>query len=62
MQGLEAYKYRGFLDCAKQIWVKEGPLAFYKGTIPRLWRVCLDVGTVFTLYSQITQLIHRFFV
>jgi len=61
MQGLDASKYNGFLDCAKKIWVHEGPLAFYKGTVPRLLRVCLDVGVVFTLYSQITKLIHRFF-
>jgi len=60
MQGLEASKYSGVIDCARKIWVHEGPLAFYKGTIPRLWRVCLDVGVVFTLYDQITRLMDQY--
>jgi len=62
MQSLNASMYKGTIDCAVQIWKKEGFLAFYKGTIPRLGRVCLDVGMVFMLYDQITQQIHRFFV
>ncbi len=44
MQGLEAAKYKSTLDCFMQIARKEGFFAFYKGTVPRLGRVCLDVG------------------
>jgi len=62
MQSLNASIYKSTLDCVIQIWKKEGPLAFYKGTLPRLARVCLDVGIVFMLYAQITDRIHRFFV
>jgi len=55
MQGLESSKYRNSLHCATEIWTKEGPMAFYRGTVPRLARVCLDVAIVFTLYEQISR-------
>ena len=51
MQGLEAHRYKNTWDCMKQIWVNEGPRAFYKGTVPRLSRVCLDVGITFVIYD-----------
>lgn len=47
MQGLEASKYKSTADCAMKIWKNEGPKAFYKGTVPRLSRVCLDVAITF---------------
>lgn len=31
--------------------------SFYKGTTPRLGRVCLDVAIVFTLYEKIMLLL-----
>jgi len=46
MQGLQAAEYKNTLDCAKQIMMKEGPKAFYKGATARLARVCLDVTAV----------------
>ncbi|KJE89683.1 hypothetical protein CAOG_08477 [Capsaspora owczarzaki ATCC 30864] len=53
MQGLDRHKYKNAWDCTKQIWKNEGFFAFYKGTTPRLGRVCLDVAIVFTLYERI---------
>ena len=41
MQGLDATRYKGTLDCAAQIMRNEGPRAFYKGATARLVRVCL---------------------
>jgi len=61
MQSLNASVYNGTIDCARQLWRNEGIRGFYRGTLPRLGRVCLDVGIVFMLYGQITKLIHRFF-
>jgi len=55
MQGLEAGRYNGSIDCAKQIWKNEGFLGFYKGTVPRLARVSLDVAIVMTLYGYISK-------
>ncbi|XP_043846451.1 tricarboxylate transport protein, mitochondrial-like [Dromiciops gliroides] len=58
MQSLEAYKYKNTIDCIAQIYKNEGLIAFYKGTIPRLSRVCLDVAIVFVLYEEIIKFLN----
>ncbi|XP_067014802.2 putative tricarboxylate transport protein, mitochondrial [Anabrus simplex] len=60
MQGLEASKYKNTWDCFKKIWLNEGPTAFYKGTVPRLGRVCLDVAITFMIYDSFMDLFNRF--
>lgn len=57
MQGLDAHKYNGTWDCVKKIAKHEGFKAFYKGTTPRLGRVCFDVAIVFTLYENVMKLL-----
>merc|ERR1719422_1451041 len=59
MQGLEAKKYKNTFDCARQILTKEGPAAFYKGTIPRMSRVVLDVGITFMIYDSFMELFNK---
>lgn len=59
MQGLEASKYKNTLDCIIKIWKYEGPKAFYKGTIPRLSRVCLDVAITFMIYDSFMDLFNK---
>ncbi|KAF7994714.1 hypothetical protein HCN44_004186 [Aphidius gifuensis] len=59
MQGLEASKYKSSLDCAVQVWKNEGPRAFYKGTVPRLGRVCLDVAITFMIYDSFMDLFKK---
>ncbi|XP_078041999.1 mitochondrial citrate transporter scheggia [Augochlora pura] len=59
MQGLEAAKYKSTVDCIIQIWKNEGPTAFYKGTLPRLSRVCLDVGITFMIYDSFMELFSK---
>lgn len=59
MQGLEAHKYKNTLDCAIQIFKHEGPRAFYKGTVPRLGRVCLDVGITFMIYDSFMEFFNK---
>lgn len=59
MQGLEAAKYKNTLDCAKQILIHEGPRAFYKGTIPRMSRVCLDVAITFMIYDSFMEMFNQ---
>ncbi|KAB0790964.1 hypothetical protein PPYR_02770 [Photinus pyralis] len=59
MQGLEAHKYKNTLDCAMQIWKNEGPAAFYKGTVPRLSRVCLDVAITFMIYDSFMEVFNK---
>lgn len=59
MQGLEAKKYKNTFDCAKQILVNEGPRAFYKGTIPRMSRVVLDVAITFMIYDSFMEVFNK---
>lgn len=59
MQGLEASKYKNSIDCIIQIWKNEGPGAFYKGTVPRLSRVCLDVAITFVIYDSFMEMFNR---
>ncbi|XP_076005643.1 tricarboxylate transport protein B, mitochondrial [Genypterus blacodes] len=58
MQGLEAHKYKSTLDCAAKILRHEGLAAFYKGTVPRLGRVCLDVAIVFIIYEEVVKVLN----
>lgn len=60
MQGLEARKYKSTIDCAVKIWQKEGFFAFYKGTVPRLSRVCLDVAITFMIYDSIMEMFNKY--
>lgn len=59
MQGLESKKYKNTLDCAIKIMQNEGPKAFYKGTVPRLSRVCLDVAITFMIYDKIIEMLNK---
>ncbi|KAK9753257.1 Mitochondrial carrier protein [Popillia japonica] len=59
MQGLEASKYKNIVDCFIKITKNEGPFAFYKGTLPRLSRVCLDVAITFMIYDSFMDLFNR---
>ncbi|PIO25661.1 hypothetical protein AB205_0001640, partial [Aquarana catesbeiana] len=59
MQGLEAHRYKSTLNCAYQILKYEGPKAFYKGTVPRLGRVCLDVAIVFIIYDEVVKVLNK---
>ncbi|XP_056319195.1 tricarboxylate transport protein B, mitochondrial [Danio aesculapii] len=59
MQGLEAHKYKNTMDCAMKIMRHEGPAAFYKGTVPRLGRVCLDVAIVFIIYEEVVKILNK---
>ncbi|KAL1131153.1 hypothetical protein AAG570_012390 [Ranatra chinensis] len=59
MQSLEASKYKGFVDCFSKILIQEGFTAFYKGTVPRLFRVGLDVAVTFMLYDTFMELFDK---
>ena len=61
MQGLEASKYRNSLHCVKEIFKNDGIRGFYKGTLPRLGRVCADVAIVMSLYEQINKVMDKIF-
>ena len=43
----------------RQILVNEGPRAFYKGTLPRMSRVVLDVGITFMIYDSFMEVFNK---
>ncbi|TFY54560.1 hypothetical protein EVJ58_g8790 [Rhodofomes roseus] len=54
MQSLEARQaYRNSFHCAYRIFTEEGLLRFWTGTTPRLARLVMSGGIVFTVYEQI---------
>uniref|UniRef100_A0A4X2MCC4 Tricarboxylate transport protein, mitochondrial n=1 Tax=Vombatus ursinus TaxID=29139 RepID=A0A4X2MCC4_VOMUR len=59
---LDAHMYKNTFGCFSQIHKSEGLMAFYKGTIPHLGRVCLDVAVVFVLYGEIIKFLNLIWV
>ncbi|PFH45635.1 hypothetical protein AMATHDRAFT_8874 [Amanita thiersii Skay4041] len=58
MQSLEARtQYRNSFHCAYRIFTEEGVLRFWTGTTPRLTRLVLSGGIVFTVYENIIRII-----
>ncbi len=58
MQTLEARtRYRNTFNCAATIFREEGVLAFWRGATPRLARLVLSGGIVFTVYEEIMSVL-----
>ncbi|KAH9031924.1 mitochondrial tricarboxylate transporter [Lactarius pseudohatsudake] len=58
MQSLEARaQYRNSLHCAYRIFTEEGLRRFWTGTTPRLARLVMSGGIVFTIYEKVIVLI-----
>ena len=53
MQSLRAkQQYRNALHCAYRIITEEGVLKFWNGTVPRLGRLVMSGGIIFTVYEK----------
>ncbi|KAI8872802.1 mitochondrial tricarboxylate transporter [Ramicandelaber brevisporus] len=59
-QSLEGHKYRNAFHCFTTILKVEGPLALWKGAVPRLGRLSMSGGIVFTAYEQCLRLFKYF--
>lgn len=58
MQSLDAPKqYRNSFHCGYRIFTEEGLLRFWTGTTPRLARLIMSGGIVFTVYENVIKLI-----
>ncbi|KJA22649.1 hypothetical protein HYPSUDRAFT_1084048 [Hypholoma sublateritium FD-334 SS-4] len=58
MQALDArVQYRNSFHCAYRIFTEEGIRRFWTGTTPRLTRLVLSGGIVFTIYENIIKII-----
>lgn len=60
LQGLNAHKYNGTIDCAKQIVRKEGFFGLYKGVKPRMARVAIEVSVTFASYNVIKSSVLKY--
>lgn len=59
LQGVDAHKYKGFLDCGAQIMKQDGFMGFYAGAKPRLARVILDVALTFSIFGALKRKIQQ---
>ncbi|KAG7529571.1 hypothetical protein FFLO_05543 [Filobasidium floriforme] len=60
MQSLEARtQYRNSAHCAYRIFTEEGIRRFWKGTTPRLARLSMSGGLVFTVYEAIYPMLDK---
>jgi solute carrier family 25 citrate transporter 1 len=60
MQSIEArHLYKNSFACAAQIAKNEGILTFWSGALPRLVRLMLSGGIVFTMYEKSIDLMDR---
>lgn len=58
MQSLEARQaYRNSFHCAYRIFTEEGILRFWTGTTPRLARLVMSGGIVFTVYEHVISML-----
>lgn len=59
MQSLQAKtEYRGTMHCFYRVFKEEGPLTFWKGATPRLGRLVLSGGIVFTIYEKVIAVLN----
>lgn len=47
--------YAGLADCAAQIWAQEGPAAFFKGVMPRVFRSGPQFGVTLLTYELLLE-------
>lgn len=60
MQSMEAKKlYKHSIDCASQLVRNEGVLTLWSGSLPRLVRLMLSGGIVFTMYEKSIETMAR---
>uniref|UniRef100_A0A2K5UQ08 Mitochondrial thiamine pyrophosphate carrier n=1 Tax=Macaca fascicularis TaxID=9541 RepID=A0A2K5UQ08_MACFA len=51
-------RYKGLMDCAKQVLQKEGALGFFKGLSPSLLKAALSTGFMFFWYEFFCNVFH----
>ncbi|KAM8704950.1 hypothetical protein ACLKA7_009413 [Drosophila subpalustris] len=55
MQGFKSIKNKSAMECATEILRKEGAGAFFKGSVMRMARVCIDVALTFMIYDSLME-------
>eukprot|EP00616_Rhizochromulina_sp_CCMP1243_P001294 CAMPEP_0118981728 /NCGR_PEP_ID=MMETSP1173-20130426/31188_1 /TAXON_ID=1034831 /ORGANISM="Rhizochromulina marina cf, Strain CCMP1243" /LENGTH=289 /DNA_ID=CAMNT_0006932171 /DNA_START=44 /DNA_END=913 /DNA_ORIENTATION=+ len=57
MQGVDASRFKGTLDCFVQIFRTEGIGGYYRGVLPRLYRVVPGQGIIFASFDLIEPVV-----
>jgi len=57
---MQSGSYKSTIDCARQLAAREGLRGFYKGCMPRMNRVCLEVALAFCIYDSVMDLFKKF--
>lgn len=57
MQSLDSTKYTSTINCFATIFKEEGLKTFWKGATPRLGRLILSGGIVFTIYEKVLTIL-----
>merc|ERR1711879_311605 len=53
MQGLEQNRYKNFFHCAQVIYKDDGIRGYYKGIVPRIGRVVIELMVCFTVFDYL---------
>jgi len=53
---MQSGSYSSIVVCAKQLAMREGVGGFYKGFLPRMNRVCLEVALAFCIYDTVMDM------
>jgi len=56
---MQSGAYRTSLECIKYIAKTDGVRGFYKGCLPRLNRVCIEVGLAFCIFDSVQKMFGR---
>ena len=56
---MQSGRYRSSLECVQHLARSEGVRGFYKGCLPRLNRVCLEVALAFTIFDTVQDLFKK---
>jgi len=56
---MQSGRYRSSLECIKHLAKSEGVRGFYKGCLPRLNRVCLEVALAFTIFDTVQDVFKK---
>lgn len=60
MQGKNASKYTSTMNCFMTMLREDGPMAFYRGIVPRLGRVVPGQGIIFMSFESIQVIVEKY--
>ena len=56
---MQSGHYSSSVECVKHLARTEGVRGFYKGCLPRLNRVCLEVALAFTIFDTVQNTFNK---